>query len=160
MVKRIVNGVAYNTATSTRIAGKNLNADKDDLGRWYETSITLYQTTKGALFIDYQYVTQIPSTSPHEKDDRREEHEFVPMTAEEARAWVLEKDKDTEIFDDTFAAKIPEAEAEAGATIYVRVPAALKRRIDEAARTAEQSASTWGLKCFENCLRDPHGRAA
>jgi predicted HicB family RNase H-like nuclease len=150
-MKRIVNGVTYNTETSTKIAKKGPDSYQDDLGRNAETSATLYQTQKGACFIDYEHVTQMPETARSDAYERVE-HEFVPMTTEEAKAWLVKEN--VEIIDDAFADGVPEAEAEteSGATVYVRVPAALKRRIDEAAANAGQSASTWGLKCFERCL--------
>lgn len=151
-MKRIVNGVAYNTATSTRIAWKQPQSYTDGLGRDVETSAMLYQTHKGAFFIHYEHMTQIPQTDQSDASERLE-HEFSPMTGAEARKWLVESN-DIEVLDEAFAEDIPEAEGEAevGASVYVRVPAALKRRIDEAARKAGQSASTWGLKCFERCL--------
>ena len=45
-----------------------------------------------------------------------------------------------------------EAEAEAGATIYIRVPAALKRRVDEAAKAEGVSGNLWAMRCIERCL--------
>jgi hypothetical protein len=44
------------------------------------------------------------------------------------------------------------AEAESGATIYIRVPAALKRDVDEAAREAKTSGNVWAMRCVERCL--------
>jgi hypothetical protein len=152
-MKRIVDGVAYNTWTSTKLAMWGPQSNTDSLGRDCEVSGTLYQTPKGAFFAHYETITQIPGTDDRDAYDR-EENEFEPLTPDKAREWLV-KGKNIEIIDETFAKGIPEAEAaeaESGATVYVRVPAALKQRIDEAARDAGQSASVWGLKCFERCL--------
>ena len=48
----------------------------------------------------------------------------------------------------------PEAtdQAEAGATIYIRVPVSLKTKVDEAAGTAGVPINAWALRCFEACL--------
>src|SRR5262249_39513540 len=105
----------------------------------------LYQTRGGAFFL----VTTI-----HTKDadgEPRHKVELAPMTAEGARAWLLEGDIEVyrNPFDDPPEA---EAEAETGATIYIRVPAALKRDADEAAREAKLSGNAWALRCVERCL--------
>jgi hypothetical protein len=48
----------------------------------------------------------------------------------------------------------PEAEAEEtpGATLYIRVPAALKERVEAAASEDELSAKAWVMRCMESCL--------
>ncbi len=62
-------------------------------------------------------------------------------------------DGDVEIFRNPFEDP-PEAEAEAkpGATIYIRVPASLKRSVDEAAKAADVSGNVWAMRCVERCL--------
>jgi hypothetical protein len=157
-MRKIVDGVAYDTSTSTRLAQWGPYEDVDSHGRNYESSGTLYQTHGGAFFSDDETITQIP-----ERDSRyggrdayvREEHEFVPLTLDEAKAWSTNVNAQVRVLSDKFAHDVPEAEGESGgegATVYVRVPADLKRRIDEAASAAGQSAGSWGLKCFERCL--------
>jgi hypothetical protein len=44
------------------------------------------------------------------------------------------------------------AEAEPGATIYIRVPAVLKQRVDRAAGQAELSGNAWAMRCIEKCM--------
>jgi hypothetical protein len=145
-LKRIVDGLTYNTNTSTLLA----KAEWELEDQWSpyngaECEGELYQTRGGAFFL----VTTI-----HTKDadgEPRDKVELAPMTAERAQAWLLEGD--VEVYRNPFGDP-PEAEAEAetGATIYLRVPAALKRDADEAAREAELSGNAWALRCVERCL--------
>jgi predicted transcriptional regulator len=63
------------------------------------------------------------------------------------------REDDVEVFNNPFDDP-PEAaaEAEPGATIYIRVPASLKKRVDEAAREVELSGNVWAMRCVEQCL--------
>jgi hypothetical protein len=47
-----------------------------------------------------------------------------------------------------------EEEVEQSSTVYVRVPPALERTIDQAAGTAKFSANARAMKCMERCLSD------
>lgn len=60
---------------------------------------------------------------------------------------------EVEVFSNPFEAP-PEAtaEPEPGATIYIRVPMALKKSVDEAARAANVSSNVWAMRCLEKCL--------
>jgi hypothetical protein len=60
---------------------------------------------------------------------------------------------DVEVFRNPFEDP-PEAtaEAEPGATIYIRVPASLKRSVDEAAKSEKLSGNVWAMRCVEHCL--------
>ena len=74
------------------------------------------------------------------------------MSESAAHKWVL--DGDVELVDDSFV-DVPEATAEtveASATIYLRAPASLKRRVDEAAAAAGLSVNAYMLRCGESCL--------
>jgi predicted HicB family RNase H-like nuclease len=97
--------------------------------------------------------TWVTSAYGDREEKSRKEHVFVPMTADEARAWIL--DGDVEIIHDRFAEGIPEAEAEDGqsATLYFRVPETLKQRVVQAAAAANMSTNTWLLRCAEGCLK-------
>ena len=79
---------------------------------------------------------------------------FVPMSREQAHKWMMTGD--VEVFRDLFELP-PEAEAEAepDATIYIRVPASLKRNVDGAARAAKVSGNVWAMRCVEQCLEKP-----
>ena len=131
-MKWVVEGVAYNTDTSTLLAKKEWSekGGYDERGRqgpYYES--TLYQTQKGAYFVH-------KSTSWWNPDSEQAEpgrDDCIPVTAEQASAWLLKGN--VKIIHDPFG-EVPEAaaESEPGATIYLRVPASLKHRVDKAAR--------------------------
>jgi predicted HicB family RNase H-like nuclease len=143
-MKRIVNGVTYNTATSTRLAECRWSRDDDEIFG------TLYQTRGGAFFADEEITRQI--WNEDERTHQREmRHSFEPLSPEGAHKWLL--DGDVEIFSNPFDDP-PEAtaEAESGATIYIRVPASLKRAVDDAAKAAKVSGNVWAMRCLEKCL--------
>ncbi len=60
---------------------------------------------------------------------------------------------ETEVFHNPFE-EPPEAEAESepSATIYVRVPVSLKRRLEQAAVAEKLSGNSWSIRCIERCL--------
>jgi hypothetical protein len=154
-MKRIVDGVAYNTDTSTRLAQVEKRA-QDERGRDVDSKAVLYETNKGAFFIHKAHETEwFEKKSPwfvQTEQKKREWHEFIPMTADEARTWMLKGD--VEVIHDRFAEGVPEAEPETeqGATIYLRVPTTLKRRVDQAANAASLSINAWVMRCVEEKL--------
>jgi predicted HicB family RNase H-like nuclease len=149
-MKRIVNGVTYNTETATRLAESRWNNESqwnNDGGAIFGT---LYQTRGGAFFVD----EEITRTEWNERERDHEQtvrHEFNPLSPDEAHKWLLEGE--VEIFQNPFDDP-PEAtaEAEPGATIYIRVPASLKRSVDDAAKVAKVSGNVWIMRCVERCL--------
>lgn len=144
-MKRIVNGVTYNTATSTRLAESRWERDHD------ETVFgVLYQTRGGAYFVDEE-ITRQEWNESERATETKVRHSFEPRSPEDAHKWMLEGE--VEIFHNPFDDP-PEAtaEAEPGATIYIRVPASLKQRVDEAARQNKLSGNVWAMRCVERCL--------
>src|SRR5262245_9753533 len=118
-MKRIVNGVTYNTATSTLLAQYEWEEeDHNDVVIARGTHM-LYQTRGGDFFLHKEKTTSEWDES--EREDRlRVRNEFVPLSPETANKWLL--DGDVEVFNNPFDDP-PEAtaEAEPGATIYIRV---------------------------------------
>ena len=133
-MKRIINGLTYNTETATKVAYSKVR----DLRVNDVRDLTLYVTRGGAFFV-------------HERDHAEDSDEFMPQTREEAQKWILEGEVD--IFNDVLA-EPPEAEAEASpeATIILRVPRPLKDRIDQEAKAMGQSLNAWGIRCLEGCV--------
>ena len=149
-MKRIVDGVAYNTDTSTWVARKSATR-QDEKGREVDEMTILFQTAKGAYFLH-----KTASVVLHaQNNEKREADEIIPMTADEARAWML--NGDVQVIHDPFAEGIPEAEPEVeqGTTIYLRVPATLKQRVEAAADRANRSCNAWIIKCLEVGLTNP-----
>ena len=143
-MKRIVNGVTYNTDTSTRLAQASWEQDGEQFVG------TLYQTRGGAFFVDEENTSQVWNESERAYEEKKR-NSFLPLSPDGAHKWLLEGD--VEIFSNPFDDP-PEAtaEAEPGATIYVRVPASLKRRVDEAASKDGVSGNVWAMRCLERCL--------
>jgi predicted HicB family RNase H-like nuclease len=149
-MKKIIDGVTYNTETSTELAvlrwrDERLNANME---------ATLRVTTLGAYFLDvattgYRRELYEDSYISVEKDPT---HVFKPMTADETQQWLVESGAD--IYYNPFGDP-PEAAAEtepAAASVYLRIPTALKEQIDAAAEALGQSRNAWAIKCFENCV--------
>jgi len=150
-MRRIVNSIAYNTITSTKIARSKETWD-DARGLEWQCISTLYQTQKGAFFVCHDSIRS--DADPTGPEAHELKNEFQPMSRDEASKWLLKGQ--IEIIDESFAEGIPEAgdEPSSGSTIYVRVPPALKKRIDEAASANNLSAAAWALKCFERCVTE------
>jgi hypothetical protein len=149
-MKRIVSGITYNTDTSTRLAESRWESDDGDVFG------TLYQTRGGAFFVD-QEITRKVWNEDERKHQREVAHSFEPLSPEDAHKWLMEGD--VEVFRNPFDDP-PEAtaEAEPGATIYIRVPASLKRSVDDAAKRDKVSGNIWAMRCIEKCIEQ--GRKA
>jgi predicted HicB family RNase H-like nuclease len=143
-VKRIINGITYNTDTSVRIARKD--------GEYSEGPYCtiLYKTRGGAYFLDQAetVLSYDQETAETRVVDRK--RTFVPMSRDDAEEWYLEGE--TEVLVEAFA-ELPEAaaEAETEAGVYLRLPMVLKTRIEAAAKNARLSLNAWAMRCFERC---------
>lgn len=145
-MKRIVNGVTYNTDTSTRLGVSQWDGDDG------KVTETLYQTRGGAFFLHREIVGEVWNEEDRSKH-LSTAHTFKPLGPEDAHKWIMTDE--VEIFRNPFDDP-PEAaaEAEPGATIYIRVPASLKRAVDEAAKGDGLSGNVWSMRCVERCLGD------
>jgi antitoxin VapB len=136
IMKRIIGGVTYNTATATVLA----RSERHDPQENVERELTLYQTLGGAFFL-YR-------ATHHRTIETVEDSMIEPLTPEQARRWLSETQ--AEVFHNPFGA-LPKATgaAEPAATVYLRVPAALKDRMEAAARAQSQSLNAWAIRTFE-----------
>jgi predicted HicB family RNase H-like nuclease len=148
-MKRIVNGVTYNTETSTMLAESRWEFTQSE-GDQGEKVGTLYQTRGGAFFVDVEFTRQEWNESER-TSETKVTRTFEPLSPEAAHKWILEGE--VEIFNNPFDDP-PEAsaEAESGATIYIRVPSSLKQRVDNAAKESNVSGNVWAMRCLEKCL--------
>jgi predicted HicB family RNase H-like nuclease len=137
----------YNTETATRLPQSIWDDDKND-----EVTGVLYQTRGGAFFLA-KFVTKQVWIEALGETQTRERNEVIPMSAKEAQQWMMEGE--VEVYANPFEDP-PEAtaEPEQGATIYIRVPASLKQRVDKAATSAKVSGNAWAMKCVERCLEE------
>ncbi len=149
-MKRLIDGVTYNTDTATLIAkseyeGDWNNEDCQILGK-------LYQTRSGVFFI-VEDIT-IKGVYNHQEGEwtpEKNKIRFVKCSDKDAKDWINSDATGTlEIFLNPFEDKVDEDETEG--TIYVRMPASLKRKIEAAAKTDDLSANAWAMRCFEKCL--------
>lgn len=150
-MKRIVNGVTYNTDTATALARSQW--EPDEVTR---VEGTLYQTRGGAFFVDEESTRSV-------WNERQQEHQtkitntFFPMSAEEAQTWMMEGD--VEVFRNPFEDP-PEAaaEPEPAATLYMRVAPALKKQVDDVAAKSGLSTNSLATRCMERCFGEPSKR--
>lgn len=148
MIKRIIEGVAYNTGTSTKVARSEYDQTSEGGPRGEQT---LYQTRGGVFFLHNFEVSQ--HKDRHGEWQERESNHFEVMTRDEAQKWVLNAGQ-VELLSDAFG-EPPEATAgDMGAwnaTIYARVPIMLKGRVEASAKAAGLSVNSFVMRCLENC---------
>lgn len=137
-MKRVIDGLTYNTDTAA-VAARYEYVDE----KGYDVEATIYCNRGGALFIVHKWAP----------GDQWRYH-FEPTTRDEIQR-LIEKGTQIEIVDEAILSEPPEAvaETEKGATIYIRVPASLKRRVDEAADADGLSGNVWAMRCVERCLK-------
>ena len=152
-MKRIINGVTYNTDTATQVARTEWADDE----KTHKVG-TLYQTKGGAFFVHTNTI-ETRWNADGRAEFVVEKHEFDPHTRDEAQAWILSGE--IELLSDVFP-EPPEPEADeapASTTVYLRIPSILKQRIEAAARAANQSLNAWAIRCMENCSAPSQGIA-
>lgn len=137
-MKRIIEGQTYNTDTSSIVA-----LWEYDEGRGADTKATLYVTRGGAFFVVHRWETS-----------EEYKYRFQALSRAEV-ARLVETTDNMEIVDDEAIGEPPEAaaEIEPGATLYVRVPASLKSRVDDAAKRDGVAVNAWAMRCMEQCLK-------
>jgi len=143
-MKRILNGMTFNTKTSTVLA----TLEREDENQ--ETVAVLYQTRGGAFFV-WEETTRQTWDERHQLHGEQVSGENYPVSPDQALEWMIREG--VQVFHNPFENSPSEkAKSDAGATIYVRVPASLKKRVDDAARAANLSSNAWVMRCIEQCL--------
>ncbi len=149
-MKRIINGMTYNTDTATIIGRASFVEEATGARAEERRDFTLYQTRGGAFF-------ELTSVSTYRKNihggwEPVERHEFDPKTREQAQAWVSEDG--VELLSNVLG-EPPEASEEVskGATIYLRVPASLKDIIEADAKEDDLSVNSYAIRCMERCSK-------
>lgn len=157
MIKRIIEGVAYNTETSTKVARSEYDETSDGGPRGQQV---LYQTRGGALFLHTFEVSQ--HKDRHGEWQERDSNHFEVMTRETAQKWVLGfqvmNDGQVELLSDAFGEPPEAAAGDLGAwnaTIYARVPIALKDRVEASAKAASLSVNSFVMRCLEKYVDSP-----
>lgn len=150
IMKRIINGVTFNTDTSTMLAQSEYEGSDRIYGK-VPVVETLYQTRSGAFFVHRSELLELETEDTHANI----RNTFHPMTRAEAQQWIEEGD--IELIHPGVLDEPPEALPEDApeATIYLRIPASLKERIEASAKAASLSVNSWALRCMERCLAAP-----
>lgn len=153
-MKRIVDGVTYNTDTSRLLASQNWKSQEGE-----DVTGNLYQTQAGAFFelrnwTEQVWVERLGETEP------RERTVLVPLRADDARKWMLEGDVEVHanVFDDP-----PEAKGDdepGSSTIFIRMAPSLKRAVEQAAAAAKLSVNAWMIQRAEAGLPTPSKKPA
>ena len=144
IVKRIVDGVTYNTATSTLLAQSEYETDYNH--ETYHCIGKLYQTRGNAFFVH-----EVVNLGYDDEGDEVTRDKCNPLSSAQAQQWLMTGD--VEVFHNPFD-EPPEAvaEEEPASTIYIRVPQSLKKQVDDAARAGQISGNAWAMRCIERCL--------
>jgi|SRR5271166_5384141 len=136
-MKRIINGITYNTDTATRVTGED---DPAWTGTWWD----LYQTRHGAFFrIMGRWSGPSAVTVPY----RGEPDEITPLTDQEAQAIV---EKYANHLVEKYFGRMPEYGA-AERRLTIRIPGNLAERMDDAAKSKGLSLNSYAMRCFEQC---------
>jgi hypothetical protein len=143
-MKRVVNGISYNTDTALRLG---FDREVEMQG-----PTTLYQTKGGAFFLQFEMETSVWNESSRANVTVKEPI-FRPIGPGHAKDWLSEKG--VEVFHNPFKDKLSDtSEREPGGTLAVRVPATLKRAVEQAAKNAGISGNAWTMRCIERGVRD------
>lgn len=142
-MKRIIDGVTYNTDTSTVVARYSYD---DDQGQ--RNDVTIYKTRGGAFFEVFLW-----NEFDREWQEYNKKVYFQAISRDYLDQLVQRRDN-LEIIDNSVLADPPEAEATANPerSMLIRVPASLGDRVTEAAKLAGLSMNSWTIRCLENCL--------
>ena len=139
-LKRIVEGKLYDTGTA-KIVAKWRWSSEDGQG-----DKTLYINKNGAFFV-------MDEDAP-EYDGDVVEPRLTPHTRDQVANFLLHAEK-LEVLDEDQLPLPPEAtpeDIEPTATIYVRVPMSLKRRVEAAAEKARLPITALTIQCLkERC---------
>jgi hypothetical protein len=114
-MKRIINGVSYNTDTAQHIATASYDYEKRDGEEW-SGSYDLYRTKGGAFFIVDIETPDDPTPWGYEREEawKMQRVTFTPLTYDKAHEFVLGKGHwniPVELLVNGIFPSIPEAEA-------------------------------------------------
>ncbi len=111
----------------------------------------MYITRGGAFFIVHDEI-EVPETSivPRKYWFEATSREVIEKLVESGPG----RGSQIEIIDEAVLISPPEAAIErvTSATIFLRLPASLKSRIETAAAECNMSVNAWALRCFEICV--------
>ncbi len=141
-MKRVINGVTYNTDTSTLLAEKQTEGYYNPR-HWDDCIERLYKTRAGHYFLAAEFDFGRP-VGAFEQDIR---YTCRPLSEDEVRGWIAKGD--VHVHHDPFA---PLADDGTPTAFLLRLPPALKQRLEQAAKDAGLSGNAWAVRCLERCV--------
>jgi hypothetical protein len=162
IMKKIIDGKAYNTETATKHATVDLKGQKiDERGTIVYSPdsqligghTSLFETRGGQYFLVREVKHGLhadPDFIGGRSGSHIYNHGLIPVTRKEAMVWAESKDFDADKIESIFG-KIAEAGEKTG-SMLLRLPKGLKAAIDQASEEADQSANAWAMRCLEQCL--------
>ena len=142
MAKRIIDGKTYNTETSTEIAAWD---NRHDVEEHYGVNVgeQLYRNRYGAFF-KLGWADDGPE-GPEQK--------IVPLTPEEAKAWLIKwRSWDVDLVEKHFG-KMPEA-GQSETRFTVRIPDYLADRLKAESAAKKQSINALIIRLIERGVED------
>ena len=125
-MKRVINGVTYNTSTAVKIARSRRDNGRYDL-------VTMYETRKGAFFF---CLHNSDGLAGHLLTDYEDPENFLNYAEE--------------IYIDPSTSSPAKTQQETA--IFIRTPVSLKRSVEGAAQDQGVSVNHLVVRCLENCL--------
>jgi hypothetical protein len=144
-VKRIVEGVLYDTEQATLIAENRYDGASDD----DDYTEALYRNANGVLFLAAEGGVESFYGAVLKGGKPSRGYEIIPLTASEARRWLEDHDHMAEI--EALFGPVPQA-GEQAVSIDFSVPPTLKSAIDLAAAKDKQSVNDWLTRLVEQEL--------
>jgi hypothetical protein len=133
-MKRIIDGITYNTDTSTPVARYRY---KDHIA--CDRQATVYQTRSGSFFIVHRW------------DDDGEAQASVEAISRKTLMGLMKRRGGLGILNQDSLNRIYKAagDHDRPATLYVRVPSALKTQVETLAKKEDMSLNAWIMRCME-----------
>jgi hypothetical protein len=144
-MKRIIDGVTYDTSTATELCKYENTAVHCTDFYYYEE--TLYRTRSSKYFLLGEGAACSPYSEPYGSNGRTGANKIVPLTEEEARKWLEKFNAPDEICPELYA-DMAELEPSEG-IVYLRVPSVLKSQLEQLAVQEGQSLNTFLIKVLE-----------
>ena len=145
-MKRIIDGVTYNTETATLIYRDALEGSWNDY-KWQSES--LYKTRSGRFFLHGEggagtkYGKAVSTTS------RAGGEQIKPISEDDARRWLEQFEAPDEICPELFPGA---EETETESVIYLRVPSFLKTKLEAKAKEQGKSLNALLMRTIEELL--------
>ncbi len=145
-MKRIINGVTYNTETATLIYTDALEGSWNDL-KWLSES--LYKTRSGRFFLHGEGGAMTKYGKAVGTNSWIGGEEIIPISEDYARRWLEQFEAPDEICPELFPGG---EDTETESVIYLRVPSFLKTKLEAKAKEQGKSLNALLMRTIEELL--------